>query len=156
MCSDPCSVYVGFLNYVAWTEFSCGVRFAIYLCINFPIFQNIFFVDLLYFLILYWGVMKIWTVWFFFYFIVLVQVMLCFSFSSKTCWGLWIIVWIWAFSFFWPVWEVFKVIIYLGLQNQIVCLGSQTKGEFGWIFKETQINMIGHFFHFFFFWGNGS
>ena len=53
------------LNYVAWIEFSCGVRFAIYLCINFPILQNICFVDLMYFLILCWGVMKIWTVWFF-------------------------------------------------------------------------------------------
>ena len=28
-----------------------------------------------------------------------VQVVLCFSFSAKSCWGLWIIVWIWAFFF---------------------------------------------------------
>ena len=88
------------LNYVAWTEFSCGVRFAIYflLCyvLFFP-FCRIYVVwDLLYFLFLCWGVMKIWIVWF----------SDCsstshalFFFSSKTRWGWWIIRWIWAFFF---------------------------------------------------------
>ena len=70
---------------VAWIEFSCGVRFAIHLCINFPILQNICFVDPLYFLILYWGVMKTWTVWFFDCISKRLKVMLCFIFPPKTC-----------------------------------------------------------------------
>ena len=47
---DPCSVFVGLFELRCLIEFSCSVRFAIYLCTIFPILQNKCCMDLLYFL----------------------------------------------------------------------------------------------------------
>ena len=96
----PCSVFVGLfeLRSLYWIFLWCEVCNLILamLCIIFPILWNICCVDLLYFLILCWGVMKIWTVWFS---DCSITSHALFFFSSKTCWGWWIIVWIWAFFF---------------------------------------------------------
>ena len=47
------------------------------------------------------------------------------------------------------------MIIYLGLQNQIFCLGSQTKDGFGWFFKEAPNQHDRSLFFILFFWEMG-
>ena len=114
-----------------------------------------FFVDLLYFLILYWGVMKIWNVWFsdcmstshalFFFFLQNLLRSMNNSvdlrlFLSSDRFG--------KFSKWSFIWDS---------KTKSSVWGHKLKMDFDGFLKMPQINMIGHFFSFFFylFWEMG-